>query len=167
MPEADTRTTADEKEMPTGFDSRSSRREFIAGLGAAAATAAGAPSDVSATEAEQQRERLRELADRGDGDRWAYSTENNLASVSSGLINAELDALSDNPDGAVEVYSVDGDGVPLAFEVSTPEGERIGNLVHLSPADCEALAVDLLEQAHAAREHADSSGGRAEEQPEV
>lgn len=46
--------------------------------------------------------------------------------------------------------------VPLGFAVSTDNDESIETLVHLNPAQAEALAVDLLAQAHAAREEDDA-----------
>jgi hypothetical protein len=79
----------------------------------------------------------------------------NLAHIRSGLLNAELDALCENPIGTVETYAVNPSGIPLGFEVST-DNESVGTLVHLSVEQAEALAVDLLEQAHAAREVGDA-----------
>ena len=129
------------------------RREF---LQAAAAVAGAAAGDVPDAEITAQQNRLLELADRDDADRWAYETTRNLAHVRSGLVNAELDALCEEPTGTVETYSVGRGGVPLGFEVSTDNDESVGTLVHLSAEQAEALAVDLLEQAHAAREDDDA-----------
>jgi hypothetical protein len=128
------------------------RRQFLAAAAAVAGTAAG---DVPDAEITGQQNRLLELADRDDAERWAYETTRNLAHVRSGLVNAELDALCEEPTGTVETYSVGRGGVPLGFEVSTDDDESVGTLVHLSAEQAEALAVDLLEQAHAAREDAD------------
>jgi hypothetical protein len=128
------------------------RREF---LQAAAAVAGAAAGDVPDAEITAQQNRLLELADRDDAERWAYETTCNLAHVRSGLVNAELDALCEEPTGTVETYSVGRGGIPLGFEVSTDDDESVGTLVHLSAEQAEALAVDLLEQAHAAREDSD------------
>lgn len=129
------------------------RREF---LETAAAVAGAAAGDVPDIEIADQQNRLLELADRDDAERWAYETTQNLAHVRSGLVNAELDALCEEPSGTVETYSVGRGGVPLGFEVSTDDNESVGTLVHLSAEQAEALAVDLLEQAHAAREDTDA-----------
>ena len=129
------------------------RRQFLA---AAAAVAGAAAGDVPDTEITAQQNRLLELADRAEDERWAYETTRNLAHVRSGLVNAELDALCEEPSGTIETYSVGRHGVPLGFEVSTDDNESVGTLVHLSAEQAEALAVDLLEQAHAAREGDDA-----------
>lgn len=129
------------------------RREFLRAAAAVAGVAAG---DVSDTEIVAQQDRLLQLADRGDDARWAYETTCNLAHVRSGLLNAELDALCDDPTGTLETHAVGRSGIPLGFEVSTDDNESVGTLVHLSAEQAEALAVDLLEQAHAAREHDDA-----------
>lgn len=129
------------------------RREF---LQAAAAVAGAAAGDVPDTEITAQQNRLLELADRAEDDRWAYETTHNLAHIRSGLVNAELDALCEEPSGTVETYSVGRHGVPLGFGVSTDDNESVGTLVHLSAGQAEALAIDLLEQAHAAREGDDA-----------
>ena len=128
------------------------RREF---LETAAAVAGAAAGDVPDIEIADQQNRLLELAARDDAERWAYETTRNLAHVRSGLVNAELDALCQESSGTVETYSVGRGGVPLGFEVSTDDDESVGTLVHLSAEQAEALAVDLLEQAHAAREDTD------------
>lgn len=73
-----------------------------------------------------------------------------------GLVNAELDALCDNPNGIIQTHVVGRGGMPLGFEVSTDDDESVGTLVHLSAEQAEALAIDLLEQAHAAREDDDA-----------
>lgn len=126
------------------------RREFIQ----AAAAVAGASIEGDAPDAEitAQQDRLLELAGRDDSERWEYNTTENLAHVRSGLVNAELDALCDNPNGALNTWPVDHRGIPLGFEVSTDGRESIGTMVHLSAEQAEALAVDLLEQSHAMRE---------------
>ncbi|MFY4814547.1 hypothetical protein ACOJIV_17890 [Haloarcula sp. AONF1] len=129
------------------------RREF---LQAAAAVAGAAAGDVPDTEITAQQNRLLELADRAEDERWAYETTRNLAHVRSGLVNAELAALCEEPSGTIETYSVGRHGVPLGFEVSTDDNESVGTLVHLPAEQAEALAVDLLEQAHAAREGDDA-----------
>lgn len=139
------------------------RRRFLQ----AAATAAGvAAGDVSKSAVTDQQNRLLEYADRDDSDRWSYNTDRNAAHVRSGLVNAQLDTLCDNPNGLVETFTVSSDGVPLGFEVTTESEESIGTLVHLSAEQAEALAVDLLEQAHAMREESTSkqahSGGSDE-----
>ncbi len=128
------------------------RREFLQAAAAVAGVAAG---DVSDTETVAQQDRLLQLADRDEGERWEYETECNLAHVRSGLVNAELDALCEEPVGVVETLPVGRSGIPLGFEVSTDDDESVGTLVHLSAEQAEALAVDLLEQAHAARETTD------------
>ncbi len=66
------------------------RREF---LHAAAAVAGAAVGDVPDTGSTAQQNRLLELADRVEDERWAYEMTRNLAYVRSGLVNAELDAL--------------------------------------------------------------------------
>lgn len=129
------------------------RREF---LEAAAAVAGAAAGDVPDAENTTQQDRLLELADRTNDERWAYETTSNLAHVRSGLVNAELDTLCEEPGGTVETYSVRSSGISLGFEVSTDSGESVGTLVHLSAEQAEALPVDLLEQAHAEREVADA-----------
>jgi hypothetical protein len=129
------------------------RREF---LQAAAAVAGAAAGDVPDIEIANQQNRLLELADRNDAERWAYETTRNPAHVRSGLVNAELDALCEEPTGTVETYSVGRGGVPLGFEVSTDDNKSVGTLVHLSAKQAEALAVDLLEQAHTAKEDDDA-----------
>jgi hypothetical protein len=130
------------------------RREFLQAAAAVAGIAAG---DVPDAEITPQQDRLLELAERDDSDRWEYETTRNLAHVRSGLVNAELDALCDNPNGIVQTHVVGRGGVPLGFEVSTDDDESVGTLVHLSVEQAEALAVDLLEQAHAARREEDAN----------
>jgi hypothetical protein len=125
------------------------RREF---LQVAAAVAGAAAGDVPDSEITAQQNRLLELTDRDDSERWSYETTRNLAHVRSGLVNAELDALCDNPNGIIQTHVVGRGGIPLGFEVSTDNDESVGTLVHLSAEQAEALAVDLLEQAHATRE---------------
>lgn len=125
------------------------RREF---LQVAAAVAGAAAGDVPDSEITAQQNRLLELTDRDDSERWSYETTRNLAHVRSGLVNAELDALYDNPNGIIQTHVVGRGGIPLGFEVSTDNDESVGTLVHLSAEQAEALAVDLLEQAHATRE---------------
>jgi len=124
------------------------RREF---LQAAAAVAGATAGDVPEVEITAQQNCLLELANRDDEDRWEYEATRNLAHVRSGLVNAELDALCDNPNGIVQTHVVGHGGIPLGFEVSTGDDESVGTLVHLSAEQAEALAVDLLEQAHAQR----------------
>jgi hypothetical protein len=128
------------------------RREF---LQAAAAVAGAAAGDIPDAEITAQQNRLLDLADRDDDERWAYETTRNLAHVRSGLVNAELDALCEEPSSTVETHVVGRGGIPLGFEVSTDD-ESVGTLAHLSVEQAEALAVDLLEQAHAAREGDDA-----------
>lgn len=125
-------------------------------LQAAAAVAGAAAGDVPNSEITAQQNRLLELADRTNDERWSYETTRNFAHVRSGLVNAELDALCEEPSGTVETYSVGRGGVPLGFEVTTNDNKSVGTLVHLSAEQAEALAVDLLEQAHAAREVGDA-----------
>jgi hypothetical protein len=125
------------------------RREF---LQVAAAVAGAAAGDVPDSEITAQQNRLLELTDRDDSERWSYETTRNLAHVRSGLVNAELDALCDNPNGIIQTHVVGRGGIPLGFEVSTDNDESVGTLVHLSAEQAEALAVDLLEQAHTTRE---------------
>ncbi len=71
-------------------------------------------------------------------------------------MNAELDALCDNPNGIIQSHVVGHCGIPLGFEVSTDNDKSVGTLVDLSTEQAEALTVDLLEQAHAARESDDA-----------
>jgi hypothetical protein len=122
-----------------------------------------AAGDVPQSAVRDQQNRLLQYAGRDDSDRWSYNTDRNSAHVRSGLVNAQLDTLCDNPNGLVETFTVSSDGVPLGFEVTTESEESIGTLVHLSAEQAEALAVDLLEQAHAMREESTSkqahSGG--------
>lgn len=125
------------------------RREFLQAAAAVAGVAAG---DVPEAEIASQQDHLLQLADRDDEERWEYDTACNLAHVRSGLLNAELDAMCEEPLGVVETLPVGRSGIPLGFEVSTDDDESVGTLVHLSAEQAEALAVDLLEQAHAARE---------------
>ncbi len=125
------------------------RREFLQAATAVDGVAAG---DVTDTETVAQQDRLLQLADRDNDDRWEYQTACNLAHVRSGLLNAELDALCEKPLGVVETLPVGRSGIPLGFEVSTDDDESVGTLVHLTVEQAEALAVDLLEQAHVARE---------------
>lgn len=129
------------------------RREFLQAAAAVAGVAAG---DVADGEIAAQQDRLLKLADRGEGERWEYETVRNLAHVNSGLVNAELDALCDNPNGILQTFPVGREGIPLGFEVSTDNGESVGTMVSLSAEQAEAVAVDLLEQAHAAREQDDA-----------
>jgi len=133
------------------------RRDF---LQAAAAVAGAAAADVPDVEATAQQNRLLELADRTNDERWSYETTRNLAHVSSRLVDAELDALCEEPTGTVETYTVGRGSVALGFEVSTDDDESVGTLVHLSAEQAEALATDLLEQAHAVRgnDNADVEG---------
>jgi hypothetical protein len=139
------------------------RRRFLQAAASAAGVAAG---DVPKSAVADQQNRLLEYANRDDSDRWSYNTDRNAAHVRSGLVNAQLDTLCDNPNGLVETFTVSSDGVPLGFEVTTESEESIGTLVHLSAEQAEALAVDLLEQAHAMREESTSkqahSGGSDE-----
>lgn len=139
------------------------RREFLQTAATAAGAAAG---DISQKETAKQQDRLLELAARDDEQRWEYETDRNTAHVRSGLVNAQLDTLCNNPNGLVETFTISSDGIPLGFEVTTESGESIGTLVHLSAEQAEALAVDLLEQAHAMREEASAnhahSGGTHE-----
>lgn len=128
------------------------RREFLQAAAAVTGVAAG---DVPEAEIASQQDRLLQLADCDNDARWEYDTECNLAHVRSGLLNAELDALCEEPIGVVETLPVGRSGIPLGFEVSTGDDESVETLVHLSAEQAEALAVDLLEQAHAARETTD------------
>lgn len=128
-------------------------REF---LRTAAVVAGAAAGDVPDTEITAQQNRLLQLTDRDDAERWAYATARNLAHVRSGLVNVELDALCKELSGTIETYSVGMHGVPLGFEVSTHDDESVGTLVHFSAEQAEALAVNLLEQTHAARKGDDA-----------
>jgi hypothetical protein len=130
------------------------RRRFLQAAASAAGMAAG---DISRSAITDQQNRLLKYAERDDNDRWSYGTNRNSAHVRSGLVNAQLDTLCDNPNGLVETFTVSSDGVPLGFEVTTESEESIGTLVHLSAEQAEALAVDLLEQAHAMRDEASSN----------
>ena len=125
------------------------RREFLQ-------VSAAVAGDVPDSEITAQQNRLLELADRDNSERWAYETTRNLAHVRSGLVDAELDTLCDNPNGIIQTHVVGHCGIPLGFEVSTDDDESVGTLVYLSAKQAEALAVDLLEQAHAAREEDDA-----------
>ena len=128
------------------------RREF---LQMAAVTAGVAAGDVSEIEIGSQQDRLLELADRDDDERWDYETVCNLAHVRYRMLDAELDTICEEPSGTLSTYTVDSSGIPLTFEISTDNGESVGAMVHLSAEQAEGLAVDLLEQAHAAREEND------------
>jgi hypothetical protein len=148
----------------TGTDEEStiSRRGFMgsaATLATAATVAGAAPSadDVTDAEVADQQQRLARLADRDDADRWAYETTNNLASVNWGVLGVEIDTVCDDPGGSIETYHCAGDSVPVASTVTgdPDRDENLGTLVHLSADQAEALAVDLLEQAHAARQNTD------------
>ena len=122
------------------------RRTFLQ----AAATAAGAAAgNVSEAEITAQQNRLLELADRDDDGCRAYETTRTAAHVSSRCLDADLGALCDTPNGVVQTHGDVHRGVALGFEVSTND-ESVGTLVQLSGEQAEALAVDLLEQAHAA-----------------
>lgn len=138
------------------------RREF---LQTAATVAGAAAGNISQNEINEQEDRLLNLAERDDEQRWEYETDRNTAHVHSGLVNAQLDTLCDNPNGLVETFTISSDGVPLGFEVTAESEESIGTLVHLTAEQAEALAVDLLEQAHAMREETSNqahSGGTHE-----
>lgn len=113
-------------------------------LEAAAAAASEAGADA-------QTRRLRELAARDRNGRWMYKTAKNIGHVEAGLVNAELGGHREELGGMIETLPVRDDGVPIDVQVTTEDDESIGALVHLSPDQAEALAVDLLEQAHAAR----------------
>lgn len=130
------------------------RRRFLQTAATAASVAAG---DVLQSAVTDQQNRLLQYANRDDSDRWSYNTDRNSAHVRSGLVNAQLDTLCDNPNGLVETFTVSTDGIPLGFEVTTESEESIGTLVHLSAEQAEALAVDLLEQAHAMRAESTSN----------
>lgn len=129
------------------------RREFLQMAAVAAGAAAG---DVSDIEIRSQQNRLLELAERDEHERWKYETSTNLAHLYSRLLHVEIDSLCDEPNGVIHTYANDRNGIPLGFEVSTDEEESVGTLVHLSAEQAEALAVDLLEQAHALREGDDA-----------
>lgn len=130
------------------------RRRFLQAAATAASVAAG---DLPQSGVTDQQNRLLQYANRDESDRWSYPTDRNSAHVRSGLVNAQLDTLCDNPNGLVETFTVSTDGIPLGFEVTTESEESIGTLVHLSAEQAEALAVDLLEQAHAMREETSSN----------
>jgi len=127
------------------------RRAFLTMAAAVAGTANG----VSDTTVTAQQDRLHRLADRDDSDRWHYKTTRNTAHVRSGLVNADLSTLCENLTGSVDTYTVTSDGIPLGFEVQSENDKSVGTLVHLSAEQAEAIAVDLLEQAHALRGDAD------------
>jgi hypothetical protein len=128
------------------------RRGFLQAAAAVAGVAAG---DAADTEIVAQQDCLLRLADRDDNECWEYETACNLAPVRSGLLNAELDSLCGEPVGVVETLAVGRNGISLGFEISTNEHEPIGTLVSLKAEQTEALAVELIEQAHAARETKD------------
>jgi len=91
-----------------------------------------------------------EREDRDDADRWEYETGRALASVRSGLFNAEIDADLDEPIATVSILPVDGSMIPFAVDVADG-GDTIAALAYLPPDDAEALAADLREQARIAR----------------
>lgn len=120
-----------------------------------AAAVAGTANGVPEAAVTAQQDRLHRLADRDDSDRWHYETTRNTAHVRSGLVNADLSTLCENLTGSVDTYTVTSDGIPLGFEVQSENDKSVGTLVHLSAEQAEAIAVDLLEQAHALRGDAD------------
>jgi hypothetical protein len=124
------------------------RREVLEGAAGAAMLAAG---DVSEAEKDAQVERLLQLADRGSEERWEYDTCANYGNVHSPLLDAQIDELCEDPTAVLQTNAVGRSGIPIDFHMSTDNDESIGVLGHLSPDQAEALAVDLLEQAHAAR----------------
>lgn len=124
------------------------RREVLEGAAGAAMLAAG---DVSEGEKDAQVERLLQLAERDNEERWEYEAQNNLATIDTRLFYAELDAADPNPSATVQTTPLTNSRVPIDVRVETDDGDSISGLVHLSPDQTEALAVDLLEQALAAR----------------
>ena len=130
------------------------RRTFLQ----TAAAIAGSPTDIPEAAVTAQQDRLHQLADRDDDERWHYETIRNTAYVRSGLVNADLGMLSDDLNGVIDTYTVTSDGIPFGFEVHSEDGKSVGTLVHLSAEQAEAVAVDLLEQAHAMRGDADERG---------
>lgn len=146
-------TTSESNEEIASTQAGAQHRERLL----AAAAAAGATlKEVPDAELAAQQTRLLELADRDDDERWEYEPTLNLAHVRSGLLNADLDALCDHPSGTIETLPIKQNEVPLEFAVSTDDDESIETLVYLTPDQAEALAVDLLEQARAAREDNDA-----------
>ncbi|MEF8780792.1 MAG: hypothetical protein V5A46_08965 [Haloferacaceae archaeon] len=92
------------------------RREFLQAAAAVAGVAAG---DVPEAEIPSQQDRLFQLADHDDEERWEYDTACNLAHVRSGLLNAELDAMCEEPLGVVETLPV-GRTASLSASRSAP-----------------------------------------------
>jgi hypothetical protein len=128
-----------------------------------AVDAAGEPEDTTPAEVDAQRQRVREHISADDEDRWQYESGRNYAHVQLGLLNAELDAICNEPGGSVRTYRADTQGVPLGFTVSTDDDQSIGTLVHLDPEQAERLAADLLQHAHTVRQEvaeAEEAGGR-------
>jgi hypothetical protein len=120
------------------------RRGF---LQAAAVVAGAAAGDIPDTEISAQQNRLLELANRDDDERWAYETTRNLAHVHSGVVNAELDALCDNSNGIIETHVVGRGGIPLGFEVSTANDDILESVRERLPValrDFPALAHETV-----------------------
>lgn len=106
---------------------------------------------MSGTEEIETADRLRQLGDRPDSDRWEYDATHAHGTAESGkaemVIYPEAGAT-----GTVETYAVGSHGIPLDVQVRTEDGDRVGTLVHLSPDTAEAVAADLWEQAQGARD---------------
>jgi len=122
-----------------------------------AATIASDGEEIPVDAAEAQRRRLLRAADRDNTDRWTYRAARVSAAVASSWIGGET--LGDRMDlsATVDTLPVSRGRVPLGFTVDIGDGEdRIDATTDLDPSDAEALAVDLLEQAHAARRAAGS-----------
>lgn len=123
-----------------------------------AVDAAGQDDSTTGAEVAAQRQRVREHGEAGEESRWQYETLRNLGHIQAQLIHAELDAVDQDLSGSVEACTVRDPTVPLSVQVESDLGVETGLFVHLSPDDAERLAVDLLEQPHAAREKFDTGG---------
>jgi len=95
---------------------------------------------------------LRALADRAPADRWRYAAVKSDGIIETPVFRTELDALDTALSGSVETFPVTGPNVPLSIEIGAGEDVSVSTMVHLTPDDAEALAVDLLGQASDARD---------------
>lgn len=143
----DTTPAEGERDDGTEYD----RRTF---LKAAAVAAAAAPSaaGVTAAAVEEQRERLLSHAQAGDAGRWEYDTYESTAHIHSQLVQADLGGSVCELDGHILTAAVRDGRIPVDLSAVGPDGEEVGVRTELTADQAERLAVDLLEQAHAARE---------------
>jgi len=115
--------------------------------------AAGEADSAPDAEVAAQLDHLKTLRHADECDRWGYDSEVASAHVFCDVLGTHISAAGAIPSsGQVVTYPVDRKGVPLAFTVDDQERETEFSLsTSLSAEQAEALAVDLLEQAHAAR----------------